>query len=292
MDTRQTSQFGEDQIRLWEVFGLLWQAKLPIFSATLVLAGFAGLAAWWIPKSYRASVLLSPVVDSASQLNSSGSAISELGGVASLAGITIGADSKKSESIAVLQSEALTDKYIQENNLLPVLFKSRWDADKGRWKSARPDKIPTLWEANAFFKKSVRDVTTDTKTGLVTLSITWTDPHTAAKWANELVELTNDYLRSKAIAESERSIAFLNEQAAKTSIVEARQAIFKSLEGEIRKGMQAQGSKEYAFRVLDPAVAPEKPRSPLFRVWVLAGGLAGLIVSSGLVLSRAASHRN
>jgi len=51
---------------------------------------------------------------------------------------------------------------------------------------------------------------TDPKTGLVTLSITWNDPNIAAKWANGLVRMANDYLRDQAIEESERNIAYLD----------------------------------------------------------------------------------
>jgi hypothetical protein len=45
-------------------------------------------------------------------------------------------------------------------------------------------------------------------------------------WANELVRMTNDYLRDQAIQESERNIAYLNDQASKTDAVGAKQAIY------------------------------------------------------------------
>jgi uncharacterized protein involved in exopolysaccharide biosynthesis len=292
MDTQQSDPFEEDQMSLREIFGSLWQAKWQILIATIAVSAIAAIVGWIIPKTYRAVVMLSPVTNTgSSQLGALGSAASEFGGLASLAGISVGGNSKKSESIAVLQSEALTEKYIEDNNLLPVLFKGKWDADKGRWKHNDPDYVPTLWKANEFFKKNVRLVTNDNKTGLVTLAITWKDPHMAAKWADDLVELCNDYLRGKAIAESDRSIAFLNEQAAKTNIVEARQAIFKSLEVEISKRVLAEGSKEYAFKVLDPARAPERPNTPRLLIFIIAGGVVGLIGGSALVLAYSGSRK-
>jgi uncharacterized protein involved in exopolysaccharide biosynthesis len=124
----------------------------------------------------------------------------------------------------------------------------------------------------------------------VTLTIKWRDPHTAAKWANDLVAITNDYLRGKAIEETDRNIAFLNDQALKNNVVEVKQAIYKVLESEISKGMVARGSREYAFKILDPAVAPERPTSPDPPIWILGGAFGGLFLSSAVVLLRSRSR--
>jgi uncharacterized protein involved in exopolysaccharide biosynthesis len=284
MSPQQQPDIDDDQIELRELIGILWRRKWHIFVVTLIFASSAALAAWLLPKKYKAVAVLSPVSNVGSnQLGSVGSLVSQLGGVASLAGVSVGGDSKKSESIAVLQSEAITEKYIAENNLLPVLFERQWDKNAEKWKPMALQRIPTLWKANDFFKKRVRSVVNETKTGLVTLTITWKDSQTAAKWANDLVAITNDYLRTKAIDESDRNIAFLNDQATKTNVVEAKQAIYKILESEISKGMIARGSKEYAFKILDPAFAPDKPSSPDPPIWISVGTLAGLLLSSGVV---------
>jgi uncharacterized protein involved in exopolysaccharide biosynthesis len=188
-------------------------------------------------------------------------------------------DSKKFESLAVLQSEILTEKYIQDNNLLPIIFRDKWDDKQNKWKSSDPKKIPTLWDGNATFKKTIRSVSNDAKTGLATITITWTDPKLAAKWANDLIQRTNEYMRAKAIHDSEANLAYLNEQALKTNEVAIRQGIYSLIQGEINKVMMAKGSEEYALRVVDPAVAPEKRFSPQRTNWVLFGLLSGLMVS-------------
>jgi uncharacterized protein involved in exopolysaccharide biosynthesis len=128
------------------------------------------------------------------------------------------------------------------------------------------------------FKKSVRTVLTDTHTGLVTMTIKWTDPVAAATWANDLVKLTNDYLRKKAIDEAERSIAYLSEQASKTEVVGVKQAIYSILESEINKETIARGREEFALRVVDPAIPPEVATSPVPILWAVAGLVASLLV--------------
>jgi uncharacterized protein involved in exopolysaccharide biosynthesis len=288
MNTLQRVEVDEDQMSIGEIVAILLGAKWQILAAIIVFASMAGLAAWLLPKSYRAAVLLSPVTSNgSSQLGALGSIVSQIGGFAGLAGLAGAGDSKKSESIAVLQSEALTEKYIVENNLLPVLFWKAWDAKAGKWKTGNPEWIPTPWKANNLFKKQVRTVTIEAKSGLVTLSIKWKDPQTAAKWANDLVALTNDYQRTKAIDETDRNIAFLNDQALKSNVVEVRQAIYKILESEISKGMVARGSREYAFKILDPAVAPERPTTPPPPIWISAGAFGGLLLSSAVAILRA-----
>lgn len=235
---------------------------------------------------FQASVLVSPVTD-----DSGGG---RLGGLASLATQLTGMDSiglgspgniQKQEFLATLQSEALTERYIRENDLLPVLYASDWDASKRNWKDdVKARNRPTLWKANQFFKRHVRSVISDSKTGLTTITINWKNPQVAAQWANGLVKLTNDYLRGRAIADSERNIAYLKEQLAKTSIIGVQTAINSLLESEMKKAMLAQGSTEYALKVIDPAVPPEKRSSPLPALWIPMGFLLGFLGSSVTVL--------
>jgi hypothetical protein len=188
--------------------------------------------------------------------------------------------------VAVLQSEAITERYIRENGLLPVLYSSEWDAVRQQWKTDDPKKIPTLWKANVVFKKGIRFVATDLKSGLVTMVIKWKDPVLAAKWANGLVRLTNDYLRDKTISEAERNISYLGDQAARTDVLGVKEAIYSILQNEIKKMMLARGSAEYALKVIDPAVAPERPSSPQPVIWTLMGFFGGFFVSLAVVFVR------
>jgi uncharacterized protein involved in exopolysaccharide biosynthesis len=275
-----------DETSLRDTVTLLWKKKWLILSVTLGAGAVAGVAAVIMPRTYVASAVIAPVSNTPSggSLGGLGALASQFGGLASLAGMAVPGDSRKFESLAVLQSEVLTEKYIQENDLLPILFPSKWDSDQKRWKPMDPKNIPTAWTGSVLFKKRIRNVSNDTKTGLATITISWTDPKLAAKWANDLVRLTNEYLRAKAIHTSEANLAYLNEQAQKTSEVPIREGIYNLIQSEINKTMMAKGSEEYALRVLDPAIAPERPFSPVRTAWVLFGLLTGLIVSVVIVI--------
>jgi uncharacterized protein involved in exopolysaccharide biosynthesis len=237
-----------------------WRLRLRILLVACILAGAGFSYGYLAPKQYDATVMISPVLEDSStaRLGGLGSLAAQYGGLASLAGINLPGRARKDEALAVLQSELLTQRYISENNLLQVLYSDEWDGVNRRWTSSDP---PTLWKAYRLFDKRIRKVSEDRKSGLVILSIRWTDAATAARWANDLVRLTNSYLREKAIDESERNIKYLNEQATKNNIVEVQKAIASLLQDEINRQMLARGRDEYALKVIDPAFVPEKASS-------------------------------
>jgi len=273
-----TDPTSYNEITLRDVGIIIWRSRF--WLAVFLIIGTAAGVAWglWRPKEYEAVIVVAPVTDQSgsSRLGALGALASQYSGLASLAGVSLSDSNERDQTIAVMQSEFLTERYIRERNLLPILFPHDWDARSGHWKRGDKDHIPTLWKANRYFKK-VRNVTDERRTGLVYLKITWKDPNIAAAWANDLVQLTNSYLRDKAIQESERHIAYLTEQATKTEAVEAKRAIYALMQDEINKAMVARGREEYVLKIIDPAVPPERPSSsgPL--------GMATLGFSGGLV---------
>jgi capsular polysaccharide biosynthesis protein len=269
-DMRMSAQ---DEIDLKELLGIFWRRRLFVSVMAVLFAAAAVGASYVVSKEYTATILLAPVSGGSNGFGSSGSLLSGYKGLAALAGFTSPEDEAKAESIALLKSTVIAEDFIQQNNLLPVLYESRWDAARRQWRTGV--RIPTLWEGAQYFDKKITTVAVDTKSGLVTLSINWRNSEQAAGWANGLVSLTNEYSRQKAITVAARDIAFLNEQAAQTPYVEEHEAIASILQSELTKEMLAKGTDEYALRVIDPAFAPEKPSFPQRILWALLGLLAG-----------------
>lgn len=291
MQSQASQPAVRNELSARDLAHILWSDRWLIVVVTAVFTGGAMLGSFLLPKTYKAATVLSAVSRTGAgdgAFGGLGSLASQFGGIAALAGISLDGDTKKAESLAVLQSEALTQKYLAENDLLPILYAKLWDAEGRRWRVSDPEDVPSLWRASRYFKRKLSNVSTDAKSGLITVEIKWRDPKLAAQWANDLVKLTNRYLRDKAIAESERNIAYLQEEAVKTDIVGAREAIYAVLQNEINKAMLARGSEEYALKVLDPAVAPEKAASPQPLLWIPIGFFGGLLLSLFAVVFRAA----
>jgi uncharacterized protein involved in exopolysaccharide biosynthesis len=252
---------------------------------SVALAVICGLAAWGIstmlPRSYRAEVLVAPAGPS----GLAGGMPSGLGGLAALAGVELGDGAARTqEYIATLGSDGLARTFIADQNLLPVLFAQRWDPAAKAWRPG--ESTPTLEEGVRLFTRSVVSVELDRKTNLVTLGVRWRAPDVAAAWANSYVARANERLRIEAIREAERSREFLRAELARTSVLETQQAIHRLIQEQINTIMLANVRRDYAFRVIDAAVAPEVPVSPKVPVLVLGGVLFGLALGSARAILR------
>jgi uncharacterized protein involved in exopolysaccharide biosynthesis len=248
----------EDEVDLRDYLRVLaarWRFIVGFVAACTLLAVVVALV---LPKQYRAEAVLAPVRDeSAGDL---GGVMSQLGGLASLAGLQANPSDPTAERIAILTSRVFTTELVREADLLPVLFADQWDAARGAWKGTG-DQAPTEWDAYRLFSR-IRHVSLNPKTGLVTLSIDWTDPEVAARWVRLHVDEINRRVQADAVREAERSIAYLMEQVEKTSNVELRATLYNLVEAQTKKAMLARARDDYAFRVVDPAVAPDTPDRP------------------------------
>jgi uncharacterized protein involved in exopolysaccharide biosynthesis len=256
----------------WRV--LVEQKKLiGIITAASTL--IALVIAFVLPPVYRAEVLLAPVSEEKSE--GLGALTGQFGDLAALAGVNLGTrKDKTAEYVAALKSRALSVSYIKEANLMPILFASKWSSEKKQWKDS--DNRPTEWDAFKLWDEDIRRVNFDRRAGLVTLMIEWTDPALAAKWANELVMQVNKQLRTEAVEEAQKSVAYLEKQLSLTSSVEVQQAIYRLIEAQTKKQMVASTREEYAFQTIDPAVPPQEKASPKRALIVITALMFGLVL--------------
>ena len=271
---------------LIDVRGLLIRFRFLLVGGAVIGVLAALAVSFIVTPKFRAEVLLSPV-----EYSPNSGALSQiggtLGGLGALAGLNLGDGSSRNESIAVLGSKVLTTEFMKDQDLLPVIFAKDWDAASDAWRPTDENEIPTLEDGYRVFDEDIRDVLPDRETGLVRLTMTWSDRRQAAQWANLLVERANTVIRERAVEEYQNSIDYLNTELQKTTVVGVRQAIYSVIESQIEQVMLATVREDYAFKVLDPAVAPdaddtEFPNRPLFG---LVGMILGFAVSAVLALT-------
>ena len=285
---QQSAEWGEaDVIDLRQLFVRLWGRRSWIFaSVALSTVGFA-VAAYLIKPVYRTSTVLLSTSSERSSLSSSlSSAMGSLGGLASIVGVSVASsDSATEEALAVLRSRQFTEDFINDKNLAPKLFASKWDTTNGKWR-VDPDDQPTLAQAFKYFDTNVRTIIQDRKTGLVSVQIEWRDRHEAASWANELTQRLNAEMRSRAVAKAEASLGFLEKELTSSSALETQEAINRLIETQIKQRMLADVSPEYAFRVVDKAMAPDAD-DPVWpkKLWLIViGAIFGLAIGAVLAL--------
>jgi len=208
-----------------------------------------------------------------------------LRGVAGLAGLPIGQADRTEEYLAILRSRELAEMFIRQQQLLPVLFAKQWDQASRSWRGAPPSEIPSEEDAYRLFNRKVRTIAQDRKSGLVTVTIQWSDRTLAAKWATAYVQSANDMLRERALHEVADSLAFLDQQLQKSNEVAVRQSIFQLIEAQKKQEMLANVREDFAFRVLDPAKVSDVDHfiKPDRAIAIAAGALAGVL--GGLLLA-------
>ncbi|MBF0428762.1 MAG: hypothetical protein HQL94_07550 [Magnetococcales bacterium] len=264
-----------EEINLVDLWRTLMRYKWLIILITLLSIASAVAHAMTATHIYQADVLLEPVAEDSKK---GGGALAQLGGLAAMAGVNLGGGgSSKDAAIAKLQSRIFIQEFLQDENLLPILFEEQWNPETKNWKESDPKKIPTLFQGVDFFKKILK-ITDDKKTSLVTLTLEWQDKEQTARWANLLVERINRHLRTVAIQEAKQNMEYLNLELTKTTIVELRQAISSILEDQIKRIMLANVRTEFAFKILDPAVVPERRIRPKRALIVIMGAIAGLFL--------------
>jgi uncharacterized protein involved in exopolysaccharide biosynthesis len=292
-DTIRSVAGTDDDASLITLFKILWQGKWIVGAFVAVFGTLSILYALTATEWYRAEVLLAPANEDASR-GLAGS-LGNVGGLASLAGINLDG-SRSVEPVAVLKSRDFVRKFIEDNDLLPVLLSQLGDEDVDGWKGENPEASLDIRDGVKYFIENVRTVIEDPQTGLVTLTVEWTDPEVAATWAGDLAARLNSHLRRRALEEAQRNVEYLQNQLSTTTIATLRESIGHLLESELQKLMLARGNEEFAFRVIDSAHVPKEISSPkralIVALSICIGTFFGMItvfVRHGLRIQRAQS---
>jgi uncharacterized protein involved in exopolysaccharide biosynthesis len=200
-----------------------------------------------------------------------GAIAGQFGGLASLAGLNLNESGQDRERLALLQSRRLVEEFIKRNGVLELMAHD----------AKQP---PTLWLAVEKFRSGSVRINEDKLKGVITVSIDWTDPQTAARWTNAYVQLANDLLRAKAVGEASRNVDYLKEEVAQNNVLELQRVFYNLIEQETKTLMLANGRVDYAFTIVDPAVPPEKRVSPKRTYITLSGAILGFLLGSALAL--------
>ena len=263
-----------DGIDVVGIVHVIWRYRYLVGCTALVGALLAVYIALTAQEIFRAEVVVTVIHDNG--LTGNSDSMGSLGGLASLAGLNLGGGADASAQ-GTLASRHLIEELVKRDGLLPQL--------------ARPGKRSTLWFAVKRFQEEVVVVHDDPLKGLTNITVDWTDPATAAKWANDFVAVANEIIRTHDLEDSTRNVAYLHEQFAQTKEVAIQIALSNLIERETKKLMLANARSEYVFRVVDPAAVPEVRHSPKRTLLVLSGFALGFFLGAMIAFGRDAFRR-
>jgi uncharacterized protein involved in exopolysaccharide biosynthesis len=248
-------------------------------------------------------VLVVPNQDEQSDL---GALAKNFGGLASIAGINVGKSSgvdKSAIALEVIKSQRFINTFIAKHNLViplmatkksqPITYdlivdEDKYDVASQRWqREAEPPKTsaPTPQEIHEAFM-DIMEVNQDPKTGFINISIEFYSPYIAAEWATLLLEDINEELRDEDKREAQTSIDYLKGVIAETANRNMHETFYQLIEERTKVLMLAESRKEYIFKTIAPAIAPEKRSKPKRVLIVIAGAIIGGVLAFLWVLIR------
>lgn len=292
-----------DEIGLNELIGEIWRNKIWLFGASFLVAVAMAFYSLTLPNIYRAEALVTPVTEGAG--GKLGSLAGQLGGLASLAGVSLGKGDNNKTAIALekLKSREFFFKFAEKYQILvPLMAVEGWqpeddklvldtdiyNADTGEWvrevKWPKQPK-PSLLEAHEVFLDNLT-VNQDKTSGMIKIAYQHVSPAVSQQWVSAIVAELNEDMRQRDISEAQSSISYLEQQVADTKITEIKTVLYQLIEEQTKTLMLANVKPEYILETVDAAVVPEKKYKPGRAIMVIAAGLVIFIAGVGFLMIR------
>ena len=223
----------------------------------LLMGSLTALYTLTLPNTFRAEVLLA-----SSDSNTQNPSIAQ-SGLASLAGINLpsGKDEKTLIAIETLKSRKFISEFLIRHEALPALMAPiSWNSKEDILEVG--EYHGSIQEATKTFMKIFYVGKLSQNTPFVLMTIEHISPTQARDWLESMVEDLNESLSQRDVTESENSIKYLQEQINNTNVSDLRKLFYSMIQAQTSKSMLAEVRPEYAFRVIDPAIAPELKYSP------------------------------
>ncbi len=287
--------YADDEIDLRELFGVLWAEKWLIVGITTAAAILSVIVALLMTEIYRAEITLAPA-----ETQQNDGMMSQLGGAAALLGVNVGAGGgdNVSTALAILQSRQFIGRFIDQNKLLVPLFATSWDKrnqqseiDEKAFNSATNEWLlkkvmPTSHDAYRKFYDIMSVTGPNRDTGIVSVAIDWHNPQEAAEWTNTLIAALNQEVRARDVREANSAIAYLRRQLEQTQLVDMQRVFYQLIESQTPITMLADVRDEYVFRVIDPAVVPDRKSAPRRALIAIIGTMVGGMLALMIVFIR------
>jgi len=302
------NSYQDDEIDLRELWSVIWAGKWKIIIITFIFSVASVFYALSLPNIYKSEALLSPTEEQSGGL---GGMASQLGGLASLAGVSLGSGKtdKTALTLEVMKSRAFLFKFIEKYNIAPDLMAVKsWDLESNKliydedvyhsvtnkWlrKVKTPLKAkPSLQEAYKAFQRII-SIEQDSATSMIIISIEHLSPYIAQQWVSWLIDSINEEMKARDLLEANNSITYLTEQLEKTTVSGLQEILYQLIEEQTKTIMFANVREEYVLKTIDPALVPEMKSGPKRALICVLGLLLGAMLSVLIVLIRYFSSNN
>jgi len=302
----QFSTDSDDEIDLRELWSAIWKGKWLIIILTALFSMFSVLYALSVADEYKSTVLLAPASSSSS--SSLSKLAGKFGGLASLAGINLGAGGRDDKSVIateIIKTWGFLETFIKKNNIEVEVFAVEgwnrannellinseiYDLSNKKWvrefDASKGQKAePSSWELYEKITDRIH-ISKDDSNDLTSLSVEHYSPIIAKEWTDKLVKAINAHIQKQDRDEAIKSIEYLNAKINETDIADMQTVFYQLIEEQTKTLMLAEVSDEYVFKTLSPAKVSEEKSKPKRAFIAIFGFLLGGILSVIIVLIR------
>ena len=280
-------------VQSWKIIGL-WAILAAVIAVSYAL---------YLPNIYKSEVILAPA-----DREGSGASAGQLGGIASLAGISIGGGASNSDSglaVEILKSRQFFGAYLYNDILVELFAATGWISSEDRlsidptiydrsnkeWtrETTPPFKPkPSVQEAYDLFRSKHFASSVELDTGLHLISVRHISPSVAQRWVSIIVKAINREMQRRAIEKAESSIRHLTDIRKTNSVTNVNNILSTLIEDQVKQKMLAGATNNYVFEIVEPPVVPEQRDSPRRSVIAVGGTMLGVVLGILFVIGRAA----
>ena len=297
-DSENTSDTGyEDDFSLADLVNILLGSKKNIALITSSFFIVSSLYTFSLPDTYTSDSLLIIADDSEAGGSGFSSMSARYSGLASIAGVSMsnGSTSKSDHIIATIKSRS----FFKHLASIPGIYPSLVAGDSYDWKTKKLtlnqgiynsvkgtwiNGMPSLQGSHyAYFLKNLV-ISADKKTGFIYLSFTHISPEFSLLMAQTVIEEANNIVRLQHIGESNKALAYLNDELKKTFEIGTKDSISTLIDAQLKVQMLANVRRDYIISPIDKPVLPEWKSGPTRIRIVLLSSIVGLLISAFFAL--------
>lgn len=287
-----------NNLSLKNILNLILLDKIKIIIGFFIFAIVAVAYSLSLPNIYTARVVVSSNIN-----ESSGGLSGSLGGLASMAGISLGGGEMSPEVVKeALASNSFLGEFVQEIKLAEVLFAatnfdsgenkfnyddSIFNKETGEWvrkfKYPKTQK-PSTEEMAVKFKESLT-FSFDRKTKLINITFSSLSPKLSKSVLDLLITSFNEHMKEKDQLDAQKTIDYLKGKLNEEKVLEVRLALQQLFEEQLKKLAFTETKAEYALRVLDKPLIPSNKSEPKRAVICVAISVFGTLLLVFILLS-------
>jgi len=301
----RSSTTEADELDLKELFLNLWTGRVYIIISTLLCLLIAIVYLNITDRKYEVNYTIAPIEQSDQKLNVGG-----LGGLAALAGINL-PSSSNSDFLSykfLLASEEVAHFVLEDDSIVQAIFKSEWNDDLGKYQAPPKNKIITILSSlksaltgnsaklysppddrrlSAWIKKTI-DISENKDFGFAELTSKSSDPELIAQLMVRISDFTDELLKKRYIANSEKTMEFYKIQLSKARAREHREALATLIAQEDQKLILASRGSHFVAKPLTAPTISLDPVSPKPSLTLALSVVLGSFLGAAFVLVRKA----